>query len=86
MIAVDTLVHNFLHRTGILHRFQADHAYGLACYQPGGCAEIIETVAHQIDARQFDRRFPRFPRFVQRRDLALLRPERPRHLQGQSDR
>ena len=34
MIAVDTLVHNFLHRTGILRRFRADHAYGLACYQP----------------------------------------------------
>jgi hypothetical protein len=66
MIAVDTLVHNFLHRTGILHRFRADHAYGPACYQPGGCAEIIETVAAQIDARQFNRDFPRrFPRFVQ---------------------
>jgi hypothetical protein len=66
MIAVDTLVHNFLHRTGILRRFRADHAYGLACYQPGGCADIIETVSQQIDARQFDRRFPRaFPRFVQ---------------------
>jgi hypothetical protein len=66
MIAVDTLVHNFLHRTGILHRFRADHAYGLACYRPGGCAEIIETIAHQIDATQFNRRFPRtFPRFVQ---------------------
>jgi hypothetical protein len=66
MIAVDTLVHNFLHRTGILHRFRADHAYGLACYQPGGCADIIETVGQQIDARQFNRLFPRtFPRFVQ---------------------
>jgi hypothetical protein len=66
MIAVDTLVHNFLRRTGILRRFRADHAYGLACYRPGGCAEIIETVAQQIDARQFNRRFPRtFPRFVQ---------------------
>jgi hypothetical protein len=66
MIAVDTLVHNFLHRTGILRRFRADHACGLACYRPGGCAEIIETVAMQIDARRFDRRFPRtFPRFVQ---------------------
>jgi hypothetical protein len=66
MIAVDTLVHNFLHRTGILRRFRADHAYGLACYRPGGCAEIIETVSQQIDARQFNRRFPRtFPRFVQ---------------------
>jgi hypothetical protein len=66
MIAVDTLVHNFLHRTGILRRFRADHGYGLACYRPGGCADIIETVAHRIDARQFNRRFPRtFPRFVQ---------------------
>jgi hypothetical protein len=66
MIAVDTLVHNFLHRTGILHRFRSDHAYGVACYRPGGCADIIETVAQQIDARQFNRRFPgTFPRFVQ---------------------
>jgi hypothetical protein len=31
MIAIDTLVHNWLHRTGILHRFEADHAYGMAC-------------------------------------------------------
>jgi hypothetical protein len=51
MIAIDTLVHNFLHRTGILNRFDADHAYGIACYRPGGCASIIETVAEQIDAR-----------------------------------
>jgi hypothetical protein len=66
MIAIDTLVHNFLHRTGILHRFRTDHAYGLACYRPGGCADIIETVARQIDAREFNSRFPRtFPRFVQ---------------------
>jgi hypothetical protein len=66
MIAVDTLVHNFLHRTGILRRFRADHAYGPACYRPGGCAEVIETVAQQIDASKFNRRFPRmFPRFVQ---------------------
>jgi hypothetical protein len=66
MIAIDTLVHNFLHRTGILRRFDAAHAYGPACYQPGGCAEIVETVAGEIDASQFDRRFPKtFPRFVQ---------------------
>src|SRR5947207_759274 len=39
MIAIDTLVHNFLHRTSILHRFDANHAYGLACYRPGGCAD-----------------------------------------------
>jgi hypothetical protein len=66
MVAVDTLVHGFLHRTGILDRFDARHSYGPACYRPRGCAEIIETVAGEIDASQFDRRFPpRFPRFVQ---------------------
>jgi hypothetical protein len=66
MIAVDTLVHNFLHRTGILHRFDAVHSYGPACYRPSGCAEIIEIISDEIDASQFDRRFPKtFPRFVQ---------------------
>jgi hypothetical protein len=66
MVAIDTLVHNFLVRTGILHRCKADHPYGPACYQPGGCAEIIEAVAGQVDARQFNRLFPKtFPRFVQ---------------------
>jgi hypothetical protein len=66
MIAVDTLVHNFLHRTGILQRSEAEHPYGPACYRPNGCAEIIEIVAGEIDASQFDRRFPTtFPRFVQ---------------------
>jgi hypothetical protein len=66
MIAVDTLVHNFLVRTGILRRFDADHAYGMACYRPGGCASIIEAVSGRIDARQFNPAFPRsFPRFVQ---------------------
>jgi hypothetical protein len=66
MIAVDTLVHNFLHRTGILQRFEAEHSYGPACYRPRGCAEIIETIAREIDASQFDHRFPEsFPRFVQ---------------------
>jgi hypothetical protein len=66
MIAVDTLVHNFLHRTGILGRFDADHLYGSACYRPGRCADIIRTVADHIDARAFNRGFPnQFPRFVQ---------------------
>ena len=71
LIAVDTLVHNFLARTGILRRLYAAHPYGPGCYQPGGCADIIRLVAEQIDARQFNRSFPRmFPRFVQ---LAIWR-------------
>jgi hypothetical protein len=66
LIAIDTLVHNFLHRTGILQRFNAKHAYGVACYRPGGCADIIQAVAERIDARQFNPSFPQtFPRFVQ---------------------
>jgi hypothetical protein len=66
MVAIDTLVHNFLVRTGILRRFSADHPYGPACYQADGCADVIHTVAEQIDASQFNPRFPRtFPRFVQ---------------------
>lgn len=66
MIAIDTLVHNFLHRTGILKRFDAEHTYGPACYQPNGCAEVIARVANQIDARQVSPKYPQFfPRFVQ---------------------
>jgi hypothetical protein len=66
MIAVDTLVHNFLHRTGILRRLDAEHQYGPTCYAPDGCAEILERVAATIDARRFNPAFPtNFPRFVQ---------------------
>jgi len=66
MIAIDTLVHNFLVRTGILARFEAEHSYGAACYRAGGCADIIDAVAQRIDARQFNPGFPQpFPRFVQ---------------------
>jgi hypothetical protein len=65
-VAIDTLVHNFLHRAGILQRLCADHAYGDRCYRPGGCASVLRLVAANIDARQFNRAFPAtFPRFVQ---------------------
>jgi hypothetical protein len=66
MIAIDTLVHNFLHRTGILRDFCADHPYGARCYAPDGCAAIIERIAGKIDASRFNPAFPaNFPRFVQ---------------------
>jgi hypothetical protein len=65
-IVIDTLVHNFLHRTGILQRFDADHPYGSACYHPGGCREILDLIAARIDASAFNPAFPTvFPRFVQ---------------------
>ena len=66
MIAIDTLVHNFLHRTGILQSCGTPHSYGAACYGHGGCAEIVRTVSSRIDARIFNPKFPpTFPRFVQ---------------------
>ena len=80
LIAVDTLVHNFLHRTGILRRFEASHPYGTGCYRAGGCAEIIARAAQQIDARAFN------PTFPPTRDLAVLQPARLRHLQRQPAR
>ena len=85
MIAIDTLVHNFLHRTGILQRFDADHSYGAACYQPGGCADII---AWWPSGSMPGHSIPRFPAGFSAvrpaRDLAVLRSIRPRRLQRQS--
>ena len=87
MIAIDTLVHNFLVRTGILARFKANHSYGAACYQPGGCADIIDALAQRIDARQFQSRISAAVSAVRPAcDLAVLRPVWPRRLQRQSHR
>jgi hypothetical protein len=66
MIAVDTLVHNFLHRTGLVRRLGRKHGYGARCYQDGGCANILRQLAKRIDAREFNPSYPTvFPRFVQ---------------------
>ena len=66
MIVVDTLVHNLLHRTGILDRFDAGHRYGPICYQRTGCVGVLEAISQCIDARTFNPEFPTiFPRFVQ---------------------
>jgi hypothetical protein len=65
-VVVDTLVHNFLHRTGILNRLHADHTYGPGCYRPGGCADVLYTLADYIDVSALNPAYPRvFPRFVQ---------------------
>jgi len=67
MIAIDTLVHNFLQRTGILARTHCDHLYGPACYGPRGCADVVRLISSNIDARAFNSNFPaNFPRYVQR--------------------
>lgn len=66
MIAIDTLVHNFFYRTGILRRFKARHLYGDACYAKGGCADILRHLASKLDAKEFNKDYPsHFPRFVQ---------------------
>jgi|ERR1051326_1740090 hypothetical protein len=66
MIAIDTLVHNFLHRTGIHFRYGLGHAFSSTCYGPNGCERILDELARSIDARQFNSTFPAyFPRFIQ---------------------
>ncbi len=87
MIAIDTLVHNFLVRTGILARFDADHSYGAACYQAGGCADIIEFCGPADRCPAVQSRVSAAVSAVRPAcDLAVLRPVRPRRLQRQSDR
>ena len=66
MVAIDSLIHNLLHRTGTLQQLGAEHAYGPRCYGTHGCASIVRALACEIDASTFDASFPKtFPRFVQ---------------------
>jgi hypothetical protein len=66
MITIDSLVHNFLHRTGALHQLDAAHPYGPVCYGPNGCADLLEGLARHVDAWAFNPEFPAyFPRFIQ---------------------
>ena len=67
MIAVDTLVHNWMHRSGCLADLGAEHPYGPGCYTPGGCAGIIEAAAQRINAQRYCPEGPAiFPRLVQK--------------------
>jgi hypothetical protein len=64
MVAVDSLVHNFLHRTGILKYYQADHRYGPLCSKH--CLGVLDIIISKIDASLFNPDYPKyFPRFVQ---------------------
>jgi hypothetical protein len=64
--AIDTLVHKFFVRTGILGSLKAAHHYGPKCYDRSGCSGALMRIARKIDAREFNSRYPRFfPRFVQ---------------------
>ena len=64
MVAVDSLVHNFLHRTGILKFYQAEHNYGPGCSNQ--CLQVLDIIIKKIDGREFNPAYPEyFPRFVQ---------------------
>jgi hypothetical protein len=66
LVVIDTLVHNYLHRTGILRFADAEHPYGPRCYGANGCASIIQAAAIKVDASVFGPEYPpAFPRFVQ---------------------
>jgi hypothetical protein len=65
-VVIDTLVHNYLHRTGVLRSADAEHPYGLRCYGDSGCASILQAAAISIDASVFGPEIPAyFPRFIQ---------------------
>jgi hypothetical protein len=65
-VVVDTLVHNFLHRTGVLQALCFEHPYGVRCYSARGCTRAIRLAAARIDARVIDAQLPaHFPRMVQ---------------------
>lgn len=51
MVAIDSLVHNFLHRTGILHAYGVQHLYGQNCFGQGGCEAIIRDLAKRLSER-----------------------------------
>lgn len=67
MIVIDTLVHNFLHRTGILKQYNAIHSYGDAsCYGENGCFKVLEQISKDIDCQVINGHLPRYyPRFIQ---------------------
>lgn len=63
MVAIDTLVHNFLRRTGILAITGTSHNYGPACYGPKGCAGVIYDLTDRIEPQRPSPKL--FPRLVQ---------------------
>ena len=51
IVVVDSLVHNFLHRTGILAAYEGDHPYGERCYGATGCEVILRDLAARLADR-----------------------------------
>ena len=64
MIAIDSLVHNFLVRSGLAAFYDCQHNYGPGCSK--NCVPVIDSLSKKIDARQFNKAHPSyFPRFIQ---------------------
>ncbi|HMQ40192.1 MAG TPA: hypothetical protein PKC09_02865 [Paracoccus sp. (in: a-proteobacteria)] len=71
MCTVDVLVHKFLDRTGILHEFALEHAYGPRCYRADGCDGVIAELARAVPVQEIHADYPAyFPRLV---ELAIWR-------------
>lgn len=67
MIAIDSLVHNWLHRTGYSNKPTVRTPTDVACYRDGSCRDLLDHLASAIDASSFNPSYPRnFPRFVQK--------------------
>jgi hypothetical protein len=65
-VVVDSLVHNFLHRTGILSAYGHSHAYGQACYGKAGCSLVLYKLAEAINLKLIEPRAPAYnPRLLQ---------------------
>ena len=65
-VVVDSLVHNFLHRTGILAAYGHSHAYGQACYGKAGCSVVLYKLAEAINLKSIEPRAPAYnPRLLQ---------------------
>lgn len=66
IVVIDSLIHNFMHRTGMIEVLGKPHAFGPTCYVPGQCETILRSIAQRIDLKQIDVRLPsRHARLVQ---------------------
>jgi hypothetical protein len=66
MVAIDTLVHNFLAKTGTLDFYGQPHKYGPKCHTQAGCVGVINEIARDLDCRKYHPSYPAyFPRLIQ---------------------
>ena len=87
MNAIDRLVHAFMHRTGILRRFNAQHAYGTSLLWDGRLRRDRGADSFVNRRTKVQSELPTVLSTLRTtRDLAVLRAIGVEHLQRQSDR